>query len=413
MANISKIDKDKKKATKIEENKALFGTTEVIGLVLITCIVSLVFGYSLNFFPRQNNEKYVAVDETLQEFITNYNEVVDNYYGDLSKKDLLEAAFKAILLEIDDKYTGIIDMQDNSIKISLDGEYQGIGIEIRTDKEQNIVVNKVFENSPASKVDIKQGDIITKINETVIDKFFASQVSELISAQGDNEFSVELKRDNNTFNVKLKRGKIVLNPVIHKMIEEDNNKIGYIKLKIFSKNSYKFFETALKELENKKMETLIIDLRDNSGGELFATENIMDLFVDSSKIVYQIKKDNKISKTYSDGKETKKYPIVVLTNGESASASEMLTGMLKDNLDVYIVGENTYGKGTVQDVNSFGDIRYKYTSMEWLTPKGTSVNKIGIKPDLKVTASQEYLKNPTFENDNQLKSAIDYIIGKR
>lgn len=413
MANISKIDKDKKKATKIEENKALFGTTEVIGLVLITCIVSLVFGYSLNFFPRQNNEKYVAVDETLQEFITNYNEVVDNYYGDLSKKDLLEAAFKAILLEIDDKYTGIIDMQDNSIKISLDGEYQGIGIEIRTDKEQNIVVNKVFENSPASKVDIKQGDIITKINETVIDKFFASQVSELISAQGDNEFSVELKRDNNTFNVKLKRGKIVLNPVIHKMIEEDNNKIGYIKLKIFSKNSYKFFETALKELENKKMETLIIDLRDNSGGELFATENIMDLFVDSSKIVYQTKKDNKISKTYSDGKETKKYPIVVLTNGESASASEMLTGMLKDNLDVYIVGENTYGKGTVQDVNSFGDIRYKYTSMEWLTPKGTSVNKIGIKPDLKVTASQEYLKNPTFENDNQLKSAIDYIIGKR
>ncbi|MDD2391760.1 MAG: S41 family peptidase [Bacilli bacterium] len=413
MANISKIDKNKKKATKIEENKASFGTIEVIGLVLITCIVSLVFGYSLNFFSRQNNEKYVAVDETLQEFITNYNEVVDNYYGDLSKKDLLEAAFKAILLEIDDKYTGLIDMENNSVKISLDGEYQGIGIEIKTDKEQNIVVNKIFENSPASQVDIKQGDIITKINETVIDKFFASQVSELISVQGDNEFTLELKRNNNTFSVKLKRGKIELNPVVHKMIEEDNAKIGYIKLKIFSANSYNFFETALKELENKKMETLIIDLRDNSGGQLFATENIMDLFVDSSKIVYQIKKDNKISKTYSDGKETKKYPIVVLTNGESASASEMLTGMLKDNLDVYIVGENTYGKGTVQDVNSFGDLRYKYTSMEWLTPKGTSVNEVGIKPDLKVTASQEYIKNPTSENDNQLQSAIDYIIGKR
>ncbi len=406
-------DKTEPEKKVIKKNDTPFGIFEVVSLVVITCIVSTIFGYFLKGVLYEKSEKYVAVDETLQEFITKYNEIVNDYYGDVSEKDLLEAALKAVLTEIDDKYTGVIDTENNALMASLDGEYQGVGLEIQNDKDYNVVVNKIFENSPASKVDIKKGDIITKVNQTPVDKLLTSQVTALISAQGDNEFTLELKRNGELFNVKLKRDKIIINSVAYSMIEENNAKIGYIKLELFAANSYQYFKDALTELEDKDMETLIVDLRDNTGGHLSVTKNIMDLFVDDSNIVYQTRKDEKTTKIYSSGKVTKNYPIVVLVNGESASASEMLTGMLKDNLDAYIIGTNTYGKGTVQDVKTFGDIQYKYTSKEWLTPKGTSINGVGIAPDLKVDLNDKYNENPTFENDNQLQKAIEYIIEKR
>ena len=156
---------------------------------------------------------------------------------------------------------------------------------------------------------------------------------------------------------------------------------------------------------------MIIDVRSNTGGHLTAAHNIASLFVSKDYYIYQIKKDKEITKIRSEGLETKKYPIVMLANNYSASASELLVGSLKDNLDAILIGNQTYGKGTVQELITLsnGD-QYKLTTKEWLTPNGTSINNIGIKPDIEVDLSNEYYANPCDETDNQLQVAINYLL---
>ena len=202
--------------------------------------------------------------------------------------------------------------------------------------------------------------------------------------------------------------KIVL--LLSKIIEQDNKKIGYINISIFTSITTKQFKKQLAKLEDKEIDGLIIDVRDNSGGYLSTVTDISSLFLKKGQIIYQLSSKSGVEKIKDNTKESRSYPIAVIINKNSASASEILAGAIKESYKGYVVGTKTYGKGTVQQVKKLSDgSMIKYTIENWLTPDGNWINEKGIEPTDEVELSKEYYENPTNENDNQLQKALEVV----
>ena len=164
-------------------------------------------------------------------------------------------------------------------------------------------------------------------------------------------------------------------------------------------------------MEKSGIDSLIIDVRSNTGGHLTAVENILSLFLDSSHVIYQTEDKNGIIKSYSHGSVTKEYPIVILTNEASASASEILAAAMQEEYGAKIVGKHTFGKGTVQELKTLPDgEQYKFTTKKWLTPNGTWINGVGVATDIDVDFNKDYYDNPTHDNDKQLQAAIEALL---
>ena len=403
---------NKKKVVKKNTNeiKNSFTTIEVVSLVIMTCIVSLIIGAVVSY--NLNNNKMIDNDKNLQEFVNNYQYIVDNYYEDVDKKQLLDHALKGMLDSLDDDYSYLIDETDSdSFNIQLEGEYNGVGIEIVSVETGEIYIYRVFEGSPADKAGLKSGDIIKEIDGKDFSSSQTNEIAKYIKENKNDSFKVKVQRDNNEKTFVVKKESVVIKSVDSKIIKKENKKIGYIYIDIFSNVAYKQFKKELEELETKKIDSLIIDVRNNTGGHLTTATNIISLFLNSKHIIYQTETKKEIKKFYSTGKVDKKYPIVVLQNSDSASASEMLSAALKEEYGATIVGELSYGKGTVQelmDVSSGSE--YKITTKKWLTPKGNWINKKGVSVDVEVSLNEDYEKNPSDENDNQLQTAIKQLI---
>lgn len=388
------------------KNTNSFKTAEVITLVLITCVVSLLMGYIIS--KPHRTETYEIADENLQNFIQQYNYIVDNYYEDVDKEAILDAALEGMINALGDPYSNYLDeTQATNFNNELNGTYNGIGIEI-TKKDNQIVVVKVFANSPAAINGLEVGDVLISVNGKSTTDMSTSDVVSTIKSIEDS-FDIQIKRNEETKNISINKGDITLSSVTSEIINQDNNKIGYLSVSIFALNTYEQFKSSLTELEKSDIDSLIIDLRGNSGGHLTSVEDMISLFLDENNVIYQMEEKSKVTKYYSKGTVTKKYPIVLLIDGESASASEMMAAALKESYGATLVGTNSYGKGTVQELQTSKNIQYKITTKKWLTPKGNWINKTGLQPDLEVEQSEEYLVSPTKENDLQLSEAIKLL----
>lgn len=396
------------KVSKEKKHSKTFGNKEVVFLVIVTCIISLIVGYSLNNKKSNNIE-----DKTLKEFISTYDEITNKYYKDVDKNELLSGAVNGMLSALD-KHSTVVDRDTNeNFYLTLEGSYNGIGIEV-INENNNIVVIGVIENSPAEKIGIKEGDIIKKVDD--ID-FINKETSELTNYIRKNnnksKFKLIIDRNGEELTYELEKQNVIIKSVLSKIIERENKKIGYIYISIFSNTTASQFIKQLDELEKQGIDSLIIDVRENSGGHLSTVISMLSNMLDSDKVMYQIEKDSKITKYHSMGDKNKKYPIVVLQNSNSASASELFAISLRENLNATIVGETSYGKGTIQEYNylSNGDM-YKYTTKKWLSPKGNFINDIGVKPDIEVFLDEIYENDPSDDNDKQLQTAINTIINK-
>ena len=231
-----------------------------------------------------------------------------------------------------------------------------------------------------------------------------------IKGKSNYSFNMSVLRDNNLIDVKVVTKSITLSSVTSSVIEKDNEKIGYIYISIFALNTYDQFKEQLEELEKMKITSLIIDVRSNTGGHLTSVTSILDLFLNKTDVLYQVKSKDKIKKVYGTETSTRKYPIVVLTNELSASASEILASALKEAYGAKTVGIKTFGKGTMQnmlDLENGGMI--KVTTEEWLTSKGNKINKEGVPVDYEVKLDEKYASNPSKETDNQLQKAIEVL----
>ena len=334
---------------------------------------------------------------------------MDNYYGDVDKTKLVDSAIAGMLSTLD-KNSTYVGGSDTNFSIYLEGSYEGTGIQVFNDEDNNVVIYSVFEGTPASKAGLKAGDIIIKLNDKDTTNMLVSDFSDLVKEQKGN-FKITYKREDIEKTVKIKADTVELKSVSSKMIEKSNKKIGYIRTTIFANNTDEQFKKELNSLEDKGMNGLIIDLRGNSGGHLTTAEEIISMFLDSSHPIYQIKTKENQSKYYSTGKETKKYKIVILIDGNSASASEVLTSALKEQYGASLVGEKSYGKGTVQELQTLPNgEQYKLTTKSWLTSKGKVIDGKGIEPDYKVSLDDKYAEDPSDENDNQLRKAIEVVL---
>lgn len=403
-----------------EENKKLrkrvnngFNTTEVVFLIIVTCVISLIMGWSIsNGTKLKNNKIYSTDDKELEEFIENYNYILENYYKDIDKKELLDGATEGMISKLDDEFSTVIPEEStNNFNIRLEGTYEGIGVEIVNDENNNVIIYSIIENSPAEKAGLKAGDIIIKIDDKDFTNKKTSELSNYVKNSTKENFKIVIKRDGEEKTFELKREKVTLKSVDSKIIERDNKKVGYIYIAIFANDTYNQFKKALNKLEQEKIDALILDVRDNTGGHLTTVSKMLSLFLDSNHVIYQTQTKEETKKFYSKGKETKKYKIVVLQNENSASASELLSAALKEEYKATIIGTKSYGKGTVQElIKTTSGSEYKLTTKKWLTPKGNLIHKKGVMPDIEIELSDEYKNDPTEENDNQYQKAIEEAI---
>ena len=402
-------NKDNKIKSRVKKNKNLFKISELFSLIIITMIVSLTLGY----FLGQRMNSTTKLSDEMKKFINDYNEIKENYYEDINDKEILKKALESVVNSLGDPYSTVIDNSlSNSINTELKGQYSGFGIQIANTKDNRILIVSIIDDSPALEAGLKAGDIILKMDGESVEGKTTDEFTKLVKGSNKQTIILTLLRDNKEIDIAVTRKIVTLKSVSSKIFEQDGKKVGYIYISIFASNTDSQFKKELIDLEKKGINSLIIDVRDNTGGHLTSVENIISMFLDKKHVIYQIESKGKITKTYSKNNDSKKYKVVMLVNENSASASEMLTAAMKEEYNSEVVGMKTFGKGTVQEVGNTSNtnLNYKITTKKWLTPKGNWINKKGIEPTIKVELSKEYIKNPSEETDNQLKTAIETAI---
>ena len=310
---------------------------------------------------------------------------------------------------LDDPYATYFDgTNSTTFNQTLEGNYEGIGVEVTSDNNK-VKVTKVFDDTPAKKAGIKVGDYITKVNgESTEGKTLSEVVSSIKNAKS-KDVEITITRDNQEKVLKVTRMTVDMPYTSSKVYEQNGKKIGYLKIEMFSNNIGKQVKKELTSLEKQKIDKLVIDVRDNPGGYLTQVTDILSLFMTKKDVIYQLQTKDKKQKVYGiSSKATYKYPVTVIINENSASASEILASAFKETYGAEVVGVNSYGKGTVQktgDLNNGDTI--KYTVQKWLTPKGTWINEKGVTPTKEVKLELADGKTLTEDNDTQLKAAIE------
>lgn len=406
----SATSKYKKKKLKKSRKKQMVNgrfTIDIFDLLIIivvTVIISSVFtGLILNFQYR-NNLSYLKNDKItsdyIVEFIDIYTEVVDNFYEEVDQEGMINSAIDGMMGFLEDNYSIHLNKeQTDELSQTLDGTYKGIGI-----LAYGSTVVEVYKGSPAEDAGLKANDIIIEINGNKVDNTNSEKITEFLKKDKDNV--VKVKRGEEELSFSIKMDDVYLTSTAYSIIESKGKRIGYISLSSFTANSGADFQESLIELEkDKKIDSLIVDLRNNTGGYLNSASNIANIFLEKGKVIYSLdNKDGKVS--YKDETNQKMdIKVIVLVNQNSASASEVLAAALKDSYGATIVGMTTFGKGTVQTTKQHGDTMIKYTSAKWLRPNGECVDGVGIKPDHEV---EVVIKNNTLY-DKQLDKAIELL----
>ncbi len=384
-----------------------FSYPEMVIIMIIAILFGFLIGNVVSFTKKETTNS--SVPSELKEFVDTYNDIVNNYYDKVNKEELIDAGIKGMINYLDDPYATYFDgTSSTNFNQTLEGNYEGVGIEVTLDNNK-VKITKVFADTPAKKAGIKVGDYITKVNGESVEGKSLSDVVSLIKNAKNKEVEITITRDNQEKTMKVTRTTVDMPYTSSKVYEENGKKIGYLKIEMFANNITKQVKKELESLKKKNIDKLVIDVRDNPGGYLTQVTEILSLFMTKKDVIYQLQTKNNKEKVYgTSSKATYSYPVVVLINENSASASEILASAFKETYNAEIVGVNSYGKGTVQktgDLNNGDTI--KYTVQKWLTPKGNWINEKGVTPTKEVKLELKENETLTEDNDNQLKAAIE------
>jgi len=384
----------------------------VIVIIIATSIISaitvgVIFTKS---FVSDEGVSYseLLVDENIQNFLNVYHELVSDYYENVDGKKVIQSAINGMMEYFDESYTTYLNEEETSnLNQQLNGKYEGIGVTIK-----NKMILTIVENSSAEKAGILEGDEIVSINDVSTIDLTDDEVVALIKNSADI-VEIGINRGGRTYlyNVEITTLNV---PSVSYEVLDDN--IGYIKMDAFSYDVSSEVKRALDKLENKGIDSLIFDLRNNTGGYLDEAYDTASLFLSKNKIIYYLENKDDTSVYKDDDNLSTDYPIVVLVNQMSASASEILAAALKESYGAVIVGMTTYGKGKVQHTHSTSDGGLvKYTTSRWLTPDKYCIDGVGIAPDHSIENELIYAEddinkeNPIGVEDYQLKKAIEII----
>lgn len=385
-----------------------FNIPEVIMLVIISILFGVIVGCILTY------SKAFTVDNSSyeSELLNTYQKIRDNYYDEVSEKELLNAAINGMIGALDDPYSYYMnDSETESFNQRIDGNYVGIGTTVLHDENVGNKVTDIFEGSPADKAGVKIGDIFLSIDGTDVRYMSLKEISNYMKGSANSSSNFVFIRDGKNIELTITRDVVDIPSVNSKIIEGNNKSLGYISIDTFASNTYSQFKSNLTSLEKQKIDSLIIDVRNNPGGHLGQVEDILSLFFNKKTVLYQIETKGKTEKVYASSKKTRNYDVVVLINGSSASASEILASCFQENYKkATIIGTTSYGKGTVQkSLELSTGASLKYTTEKWLTSKGTWINDKGVVPDIIVEQSEEYMAAPSDDNDLQLQKALEVL----
>lgn len=390
-------------------DKDNFNLKEVIIIMLFSLCIGIVICFSL--FSIIAGKNYFKVIKDLGKVIDAYYAVADNYYGELDKNSLVDGAVEGIISSVGDSFTSYSNTDaTESFNEKINGSYEGIGCSVSNYLDGSIVVISVFDDSPAKKAGLEVGDIILKVDNESYDGKTSTDLSNYIKDSGKDKVILTIKREEEEKDITINLSKVEIPYVNGEVLESNDKKIGYISISLFAGTTYKQFENKLKELEKEGIDSLIIDVRGNSGGYLTSVTDICSLFLKKGSIIYQLEDTSGTVKKKDTTKEKRTYKVAVLINKESASASEILASAIKESYKGLVIGTNSYGKGTVQQTKKLLDgSMIKYTTQKWLTPDGNFINEKGVTPTNAVELSEEYFENPSRSTDNQLQEALSLL----
>ena len=397
----------------MENNKAN-KVYKVVMLILITGIVTFMITSigMYNYFVKTNQGRK-AVVESIEKNGDDYStlnaklQIVkdylnENYIGELNLDKMIEGAIKGYVEGVGDDYTEYLSKDEyEELIVNVTGDFVGIGVYIYKDKDGNLIVLAPMENSPSEEAGIEAGDIILTIDGENCNEMDINVASSKIKGEAGSTVELEIQRGTETLKKTVTRRTVEISDSASKIL--DGN-IGYIVLSTFDTDCSKEIEKYMEEFQRKGINSVILDLRNNTGGVVEEAVKISELFIDKGNTVLRsYNKTEKETIIKSSSGKYKDINLVVLVNDYSASASEIVTAALKDNKAATIVGIRTYGKGVMQEIQPLFDGAIKITIEEFKTPNGDKINKVGIKPDVEIEIDKDS------NEDLQLQKAIEIL----
>ncbi len=402
------------------EEKRRFKVYKIIMLVVLVSFITFLvtsIGMYKYFTENKSVGKSIILTSTesnnIDKKIDKYRKIIQQYYlGEIDEQKLEEGAIKGYIEGLNDPYTEYISKEDmKEYMEDTMGNFVGIGIYMVKDQDANkIRVLSPIKNTPAEKAGILPGDLIVSVDGIQYTADEMSVASNKIKGEEGTTVKLEILRGTETLNFEITREGIKVNPVEGKVLEKN---IGYIEFSSFDESTAEDFKTKFEELQKQGIKSLIIDLRNNGGGIVEQALKIADYIAEKdSVLLYEVDKNNNEKVKKSQNSPIINMPIIVLTNGNTASSSEILAGALKDLGKAKIVGTKTYGKGVIQQIMTLPDESgLKITTEKYLTPSRAEINKIGIEPDEKVELPESVKSEFLLEekDDTQLQKAIEIL----
>ena len=351
------------------------------------------------------DRQYVDATFNQQDWRSVRNEYLNRNYTNQ------EEAYKAIremLKKLEDPYTRFMDPQEfKNMQIDTSGELTGVGIQLAQDEEtKKLMVISPIEDTPAFKAGVLAKDVILKIDGKSTEGMDVNDAVKLIRGEPGTSVKLTVQRGNKQIDYQLTRAKIEIHPVRYESKNSPNGKVGYIRLTQFSANAAQEMRTAIKDLEKQQITGYILDLRSNPGGLLNASVEIARMWINDGAIVSTVDRQGEADRQVANSRALTDKPLVVLVDGGSASASEILSGALQDDKRATLIGTQTFGKGLVQSVRGLEDgSGLAVTIAKYLTPSGRDINKLGIAPDVVVELSDAQRK--TLQQDRTKIGTLD------
>lgn len=366
--------------------------------VLLIAIISSISTLGLIYYALDFNEQGFS---NLMRFITAYRFIETKYVNDTDDVKLIDGAIDGMVKSLNDPHSNYLSPKMyKTLMEQTEGSFAGIGVVMGMDNEQKIHIVGIMENSPGQKAGLQEGDEILAVDGVPVTQMAFDEVATHVRGQAGTDVVLTIMRDNANQDITITRDNIKLKTVGHKML--DNN-IGYIQIVSFSEDTANEFNEAYNDLKNQGMKALVLDLRNNPGGLLTTCVEIAKKLVPKGEIVSIVDKQGN-KETYSSSLEAPEYPLVVLINKNSASASEILSGAIQDTKAGTIIGNTSYGKGSVQTIlPMFEDDAVKLTIAKYYTPSGRSIDGTGITPDIEINLDE----NAT--SDTQLDKALEIL----
>ncbi len=393
----------------------------VILSIFLVAFTAVATFFVSNIMQLDTGDKVVISKSALQSFqetVDKYKEVEElsdyiktNYYLDVTEETLVEGMKKGIFDVLEDPYSVYMDDEEfTDYMESSSGEYPGIGIYLAPNADNEIEIVSPIEDTPADKAGLLAKDLIIGVNGETVNADVMDEAIATIKGEPGTPVTLTIYRPSRKekFDVDITREWIDVKVVKSKMIDDQ---IGYLRLSMFDEQSAAEFEKHLKELQASGAKGVVVDLRQNPGGYLSQCVEIADMLLGKELIVYTESRNGDDEEYYSDDQKVDVQLVVLVDNG-SASASEILTGALKDHKAATIVGTTTFGKGVVQIVQPYSEnTGFKLTTSQYFTPNGVNIHGIGIEPDVVIELDEAYyeIENPTDADDNQLQKAIEII----